>query len=406
VREGANGHHTTTTGPTPLRRVALVMRNYADTPRLERMAHALAERGTDVLLVCLRRDGDEPDVEHGEGITIVRLGRGKRRGSRLRYAAEYGGFAASALAVVQREAARRRFDLVQVVSPPDALLASALPARLGGAALVLDVYDLSPELYASKFAGGGPDWPFGSRVLSGIERAATTASRHVLCAGEEFRSALMRRGVPPWRITSIPNSPDERELDASLRNDVDRFQLAYCGSLFDRYGLATAVKAMPAVAAAVPDVRLDVWGEGPDLESLRSLSARLGVADRVHFRGMAPHKDVPRLIANAACGVSTLRSDIFTELAFPAKLWEYATLGVPIAASRTAPVTRVFGEDAISFFPPGDSTTFGDRVIRLLRDPAAAERQAAAARKATEPWLWSRWKGRYVALVEHLARSA
>jgi len=45
-------------------------------------------------------------------------------------------------------------------------------------------------------------------------------------------------------------------------------------------------------------------------------------------------------------------------------------------------------------------------VIRLLLDPEAARRQAEAARAATAPWLWSRWKGRYVALVEHLAGAA
>src|SRR5262249_5698898 len=87
-----------------------------------------------------------------------------------------------------------------------------------------------------------------------------------------------------------------------------------------------------------------------------------------------------------------------------AKLWEYAQLGVPIAASRTRPVARVFGDDAVSFFTPQDAGSFAFAVTRLCRDPAAAERQARAARAATAPWVWSRWKGRYFALVEHAAR--
>jgi hypothetical protein len=66
----------------------------------------------------------------------------------------------------------------------------------------------------------------------------------------------------------------------------------------------------------------------------------------------------------------------------------------------------VFGEDAVAFFAPEDPRSYASAVIGLLQDPDAAERQAAAARAATAPWLWSRWKGRYVALVEHLARAA
>ena len=114
-------------------RVALIIRNYyPDTPRFDRMAHALAERGTEVLVVCLRRDESEARVERQDGIEIVRLRHAKRRGSRLRYVAEYGAFLASALGVIQRQIARRRFDLVQVASPPDVLVACA--CRPGSAA--------------------------------------------------------------------------------------------------------------------------------------------------------------------------------------------------------------------------------------------------------------------------------
>jgi glycosyltransferase involved in cell wall biosynthesis len=385
------------------RRIALVSRSYfPDDPRLLRQASALSAHGADVAVICLRRPGSrEPARERIAGVVVRRVGGTRRRGSRLRYLVEYGTFVGATAAMLAREHLRHPFSLVQVANPPDPLVACGLPQRLAGAALVLDIHDLSPELYASKFAKGD-EWPLGATALALGERLATHCAHHVIVAGELFRSRLVERGLSASRVTSIPNGPDERLFDPKLRTNPLAEQLVYHGSLFDRYDFALALDALPAIRARRRDVRLDVWGDGPELETLRARGVQEFTSDVVRFHGYAALDEIPSLIANAACGLSTLRSDQFTELAFPTKVAEYAQLGVPVAASRTRALSRVFPDDAIAFYPPGDAGGLARAVIALLERPDLALAQTTRARDVVASLLWSRHSERYVSLISDL----
>ena len=389
----------------PGHRIALVSRSYyPDDPRLARQASALVQHGCLVEVICLRRPGaPEPSLETVEGVVVRRVGGSRHRGSRLHYVLEYGTFLWTAAAILAREHARRRFALVQVANPPDALVACALPQRLAGAALVLDIHDLSPELYASKFARGG-EWPRGASALQVVERLAAASAHHVLVAGELFRRRLIERGLPAARVTSIPNGPDERLFDPQLRRRPEPAQIVYHGSLFDRYGLSLALDALPAIRARCGSARLDIWGDGPELEGLRERARREGLDGAVSLHGAVPLREIPTLIANAACGVSTLRSDWFTELAFPTKVAEYAQMGVPVAASRTRALTQAFPDDALAFYSPGDAQGLARAVAGLLEEPQRAEQQALRARRAVVSLLWSRHAERYVDLILDVIR--
>ena len=50
--------------------------------------------------------------------------------------------------------ARNRYDLIHIHNMPDFLVFAAWYAKLNGVKLILDVHDLMPELFASKFEAG------------------------------------------------------------------------------------------------------------------------------------------------------------------------------------------------------------------------------------------------------------
>jgi glycosyltransferase involved in cell wall biosynthesis len=210
--------------------------------------------------------------------------------------------------------------------------------------------------------------------------------------------------VAPSHVTSIPNGPDETLFHEGIRARAEPNRLVYHGSLFDRYGFALAIEALPAILAARPQVELDVWGDGPELPMLQARAAELGLNGAVRFHGVTPLATIPELVADAACGLSTLRLDCFTDIAFPTKVWEYAQLGVPVAASRTRALAEAVPEDAAAWYEAGDAAGLADAVLRVLDDPGAADRQAARAREATQRYVWSRHGPRYAALVLGLAR--
>ncbi|MEP5510199.1 MAG: glycosyltransferase [Erythrobacter sp.] len=71
--------------------------------------------------------------------------------------------------------------------------------------------------------------------------------------------------------------------------------LACVGALIDRKGQDIAIKALHQIA----DARLILVGKGEFETELRELSARLDVADRVHFAGSVDHNLMPLILSAA-----------------------------------------------------------------------------------------------------------
>ena len=153
--------------------------DYPWDERVRREAAALVDAGHSVDVLCLRHDESEPLTETVDGVVVHRTSFGRSRGNgRMSYLREYGSSFLSFAGRLTRLHAGRPFDVVQVHTLPDALVFATLPVKMAGARVVLDVHDLMPELYASKF-----DLPQDARlirVLARLERLSTGYSDAVL----------------------------------------------------------------------------------------------------------------------------------------------------------------------------------------------------------------------------------
>jgi hypothetical protein len=68
--------------------------------------------------------------------------------------------------------------VVQAHNLPDFLVFAALVPKLLGARLILDLHDLMPEFYASRFKSGMTSFPI--RLLCWQERLSCLFAKHVI----------------------------------------------------------------------------------------------------------------------------------------------------------------------------------------------------------------------------------
>src|SRR5579884_3714558 len=176
--------------------------------RVRRETNALIAAGFEVDIVCLRLPG-QPWRESVDGATIYRVPVGHHRGRRRQYIARYAAslllcaLAASALHVW------RRYDIVQINTMPDLMVFAALLPKLLGARIVLDIHDLMPELYISKF--GATRRSLLTRLIILQEGASIALADRVITVTEEFRRILIgRHGRED--IAVIMNCPDDSIL--------------------------------------------------------------------------------------------------------------------------------------------------------------------------------------------------
>ena len=88
------------------------------------------------------------------GVNVRRLPVGRHQGAGLPvYLAEYGAFLVRALWAATRAHRRRRYALVEVHSLPDYLVFAALPMKLAGVPVLLDLHEAMPEFFGAGFPG-------------------------------------------------------------------------------------------------------------------------------------------------------------------------------------------------------------------------------------------------------------
>jgi glycosyltransferase involved in cell wall biosynthesis len=148
----------------------------------------------------------------------------------------------------------------------------------------------------------------------------------------------------------------------------------FAGRLDPQKGHATAILAMPRIAAA-RDARLVLLGRGPMEAELRAIAAATR-GSNVVFAGFA--KDPGP--AFAAADVVVLPSK-WEGLGLA--LVEAAQHGRPAVATRVGGIPEVVLDGVTGVLvPPGDVAAFGDAVARLLTDDELRRRMGDAARES------------------------
>lgn len=384
---------------------------YPDDPRVRREVEALAARGHAVDLVCLRGPG-QPARETLAGARVYRLPLARRRAGRLRYLWDYLAFFVAASLAVGLLSARRRYPLVQVNSLPDFLVWAAWPARLTGARVLLDLHELMPELFASKYATG-MDHPL-PRLLGRIETAAIRWSDASLAVSQPCLERYLARGAPAERFTVILNSADPSLFPppatagdaraAGPQASPAPLRIVSHGTLVERYGYDLLLAALARLLDEGLDLRLEILGAGEQRPALEAQARALGLGEHLTLVGFVPLDRVAERLAGADIGAVANRSDPFTDRVLPTKLMEYAALGIPALAPATPAVRAYFDAGMVQLFEPGDLDALTAALRTLALDPALRARLADAAMTGfVARHGWPRMAERYTALVERLA---
>jgi glycosyltransferase involved in cell wall biosynthesis len=375
--------------------------------RVEREARALVDSGYAVDVICLR-SGSEPAEAIQDGITVYRLPvkRHKRRGAGVQLL-EYLAFFVLASFKLAALHWRRHYTVVQVHNLPDFLIFAALAPKLGGARLILDLHDLMPEFYQSRF--GQARNSIAMRLVRLQERLSCRFADHVITVSEHWRQALIKRGVPPEKCSVVMNLADPRifnSLSAQYVSprDADSFRLFYHGSLPERYGLDLVLQAMDRVRGRIPAVHLTIVGYGEHLQILEHIAEELGLKGRqVEFRATVPVEQLPSLITAVDLGVVPYRADAFTDSLLPTKLMEYAAMGLPCIVARTSAISAYFDETMVAFFTPNDVDDLAHCILTLYSDRGRLAELARGIQKFNLRHNWPAESADYVHLVDRLA---
>jgi len=249
---------------------------YEADARIKQYATALVARGDSVDVIALRQPG-QPVRSVLNGVNVFRIQTRKinERGQ-LSYFFRIMRFLLFAAVFIARRQLSKKYQLIHVHSVPDFLVFAAIIPKLLGTPIILDIHDVLPEFYASKFHVSRGSFLFRCLVL--VERWSIAFADHAIVANHFWCERVATRCGMPQKCSPIRNYPARGLFDPKIRSRSNgKFVITYPGSLNWHQGVDVAITAFAKIKEQMPDAEFHVYGEGPAKESLIRLAGSLGL---------------------------------------------------------------------------------------------------------------------------------
>jgi glycosyltransferase involved in cell wall biosynthesis len=202
----------------------------------------------------------------------------------------------------------KRYQIIQFHTLPDFVIFAGLIPKLFGAKLVLDMHEVMPEFYMTKF-GVSPDHVL-VKVLNYLELVSVRFADATIVVTDAIRRLVERRCRPKRPLCVVMNTLDEYLVaspqKAACRKD-DKFVLMYHGALTPMYGVDIAIRAMPRIKTIIQGALLWIFGKEDEAEELKRIVNDIGMQDAVRFNGERDQAEMLNLISLADVGLVPIR---------------------------------------------------------------------------------------------------
>lgn len=269
-------------------------------------------------------------------------------------------------------------ELILCISPPlQAALTAALLRPLHRAPVILLLKDLVPD---AATAVGMLQPGLALQLARRLERYAYRLADGIIVIGEAFRANLLAKGVPPARVTCIPDWADTERIRPMLRDNAFRQQqgvpaehvlILHAGNMGAKQGLRCVIDTA-TLLRDLPDVHFLLVGDGNERLELETLvhSRRL---TNVRFLPLQPDDAVAEMLAATDLLLLSQRPTL-TDAVVPSKLLTYLAAGRPVLAAAEAGSTaaRLVQASGGGIVIPPDNPAALARVIEQWRRDASA----------------------------------
>jgi glycosyltransferase involved in cell wall biosynthesis len=232
-------------------------------------------------------------------------------------------------------------DVVHVHDLPLARVGNRIKERYG-AGYVLDLHENWPDFlevsqHTKSIAG---------RLLSSTarwrkyEKKSVRQADNVITVVAEMKDRLVRNGAPEAKIIVLENTPPLSSVTNSTPGESEVFNMVYVGGITQHRGLQYVIRGLALLEKGLK-WHFTIAGDGRYLPELKVMTGRLGIDDRVSFKGKVTKQEAESLISRSDLALLPHIRSVQSDNSSPNKLFEYMAAGIPVLASDCISIKRV-----------------------------------------------------------------
>lgn len=361
--------------------------DYPPDIRLTKEIGALVQAGYSVFLLCHNKAG-RPRAERVDGATVLRLPHFGARWTALINTPLF--FNPVWLLGIRRAIVQHRIASLHVHDLPLAM-ACIWMGRWFKIPVVFDVHENYPE--AMRIWGHKGLFWFIFRnpwLAEKLERRCLEKAHAVLTVSEEHRELFIRRGLAPGKIHFVGNTVDyesylQLPVDAAIVESYKKYYiLEYLGKFGPERDLETAIRGVRLLVSHIPNIRLLLVGDGPNVDELRRCAREEGVEDRIEITGWVPFDQTTSYISACHICIVPQPSNPFIDNTIPHKIFQYMALEKPVVCSDAKALVRIVQESQCGeVFQSYSAEGFAKAVLQIYQSefPYGANGRRAVEQK-------------------------
>ena len=313
---------------------------YPDSFRINEIATELVNRGNEVTVLTSLPDyatGRVPKDCRGlknrkfdfNGVSVIRSFSFSRRNGVLFRALNYVSFCLSS--TLKALFMKEKFDLAICYQTSPVLMANAARAIANKQKIPFLNYclDLWPECL--KAWNVGEDNPL-FKLMHSYSKKLYNRADGIAVSSKPFIEYLKTiNGVDENKIRYMPQHSDDMNLKPKI-GSTDIVRLSFGGNIGSVQNIDCIVKAV-AELKELNGFRVDIYGDGSELENCKKLAEELQIQHKICFHGRVGREELWQEYEKADAFLLTLRAEDGIGLTAPAKLQEYMSGNRPIIAA-------------------------------------------------------------------------
>lgn len=376
-------------------------------PRVRRYVNALNEAGIYCIIICSKKKRDKI-FEESNGNHVYRIPVAKLRQSFLITFIEYTLFTFISSILVSYLGIKYRFKIIHVHTLPDSLIFAAVFNKLFGAKLILDLHELFPELFTARKPNlGNSVWV---KIIKFGEKIAIKFADEVITIHDNARDVFVKRnkGIDN-KIHVIMNGVDPNEFQETNLSPTDKFVIIYNGTINKILNLTMVIEALAVLKNKMPagdfaKVVFKLYGDGPSVDDILALAEKLGVRDKVEYKGFIAPDEMRKEVLKSNVLVLPPLKNIYSDLFYTIKLVETIYLKITVIATRLNTYTRYYREESLFYFDSGNLGELTERISEVFYNKDLVSQKVENAFDDYQKVRWEIMKERYMEIINSLLR--
>jgi len=188
------------------------------------------------------------------------------------------------------------------------------------------------------------------------------------------------------KISIVPNGVD---LSFFKIKNRDPNKIVFSGVMYHHRGLDVLLDAAPKIVKEIPETKLVLLGDGPEMKKLKEIVKQKNLDSNVEFKGWIDRKYIPEHLSNASIGIGPLRRTTVTENALPIKVLEYMASSLPIIAKTGTLPDDVLKDNENGWFIENSSELY-EKIIKLQQNPELVEKMGKNSLNMVQKFSWEK----------------